>query len=195
EGVGAEILPLAKKHGMGVIVMKPLSGGLLSTPRVPEDANRVMRDPIVAGSLKYILSNDAVSTIIPGVVSAREVEENAAVGDDPSKLSEAEERQLFEAISSLKRKFRYEQECLRCGYCQPCSQGILIPDVFQAYAMYTQYPDDLKYMGVELYQSLEIKPDECQECRECEEKCPAGLSIPERLTEVVELFATIGPNT
>jgi len=43
-------------------------------------------------------------------------------------------------------------------------------------------------MGVELYRSFEVKADACVECRECVEKCPAGIDIPERLKEAAELF-------
>jgi predicted aldo/keto reductase-like oxidoreductase len=57
--------------------------------------------------------------------------------------------------------------------------------------MYRSYPENLKYLGVELYASLEVKADACEECEQCLEKCPAGLNIPEMLKEVVEVFAAV----
>jgi len=183
EGVGAEILPLAKRHDVGVIIMKPLSGGLLTQNESGPP------DPVVRGSLRYILSNDAVSVAIPGMQAVSEVEENAATGAMPERMSEEERAELFKQIGSLKKEYRYGQVCLRCEYCQPCPQGIQIPSVFRALEMVQSYPDTLKYLGKELYDSLPVKPDVCEECKQCVEKCPAGIDIPQRLAEAIQVMA------
>jgi len=184
EGVEKEIIPLAREYDLGVIAMKPLLGGQLTSPGSVEGP-----DPIVRGALRYILSNEAISTVIPGMVSVREVEENCALGDFVGKISQEEKEELLRMIGNLRKQFDYGQVCLRCGYCQPCPEGINIPEVFRAMDVYQNYPDELKHLGLELYRSLEVKPDLCTECRQCEEKCPASLSIPERLKEALELFS------
>ena len=187
EGTGAEIMPLAKEHDMGVIVMKGLSGGRLVTPR-PEGKYLPGLDPIVTGSLRFILSNSDVTTVAVGMKTAREVEENIAIGDLTEPISEDEIRTLIECTGGLGGEFRYGRFCLSCGYCQPCPQGIDIPEVFRAFMIYKNYPDNLKPMGLDIYRRLEVGPDECVECGECEEKCPAKLPIIERLKEVVKVF-------
>ena len=190
EGVEQEILPMAKAHDMGVITMKPLSGGLLASPNA-EKKNEPQRDPIVFGSLWYVISNDAVSTAIPGIQTVREVEENVPAGDVAEKMSEQEHRKLMHEIGRLGIEFRYGQVCLRCGYCQPCPEGIVVPDVFKAYEMYTAYPDHLRGMGMDLYSSLPVSPEACVQCGECEERCPAHLPVRERLKMVTEAFARL----
>jgi len=187
EGVGEEILPLAKEAGMGVIVMKPLSGGALVSPRSSEN-EVVGNDPIVRLNLRHIISQDAVSTVIPGMMRMEEVDENCSVGEEISPLSEEERAELLRLIGSTGISFRYGQRCLRCGYCQPCPSGINIPQVFKALDQYQGYPDNLKYIGIRTYQALEVKPDACVECRECVEKCPGGLDIPERLKEAQRIL-------
>lgn len=186
EGVGEEILPMAKERDMGVVTMKPLSGGLLCLPE--HEREKLGRDPIASGSLRFIVSNENVTLAIPGMTNMREVEGNASVGDMP-KMSEDEMAELLNSIGNMRKEYRYGQICLRCGYCQPCPQGIVIPTVFRALDMYRSYPENLKYLGVELYASLEVKADACEECEQCMEKCPAGLNIPQMLKEVVEIFA------
>ena len=104
-------------------------------------------------------------------------------------LSDEERGDLIEAIGGLGREFRYGQSCLRCGYCQPCPQGIRIPHVFRAYDMLKEYPDHLKWMARELYASLDVTPEACENCRRCVEECPAGLEVPERLKEAAAAFA------
>lgn len=168
--------------------MKPLSGGQLSSRIDPSPDDPPSRDPIVFESLRFIISNPMITTVIPGMKYVREVEENVPVGDAPLPMSEREKRDLLQAIGKLGKEFRYGQVCLRCEYCLPCQQGIRIPDVFRAYDMYRQYPENLRYMGVELYTSLEVRPDACVECGECEEKCPAGLPIRERLKEAMKVL-------
>ncbi len=186
EGVGEEILPMAKERNMGVIAMKTLSGGLLCLPEPEREG--LDRDPIVTGSLRYVLSNENITLAIPGMQRMQEVEENVPIGDMPG-MTEDEASELLKSMGAMKKQFRYGQVCLRCGYCQPCPQEILIPTVFRALDMYRNYPENLKYLGLELYENLEVKADACVECEQCMEKCPAGLNIPVMLKETVEIFA------
>ena len=123
------------------------------------------------------------------MISAQQVEENVAIADPFKPLTEEEEAELRRQIAAMKKDFRYGQVCLRCGYCLPCPAEINIPEVMRAMDMKKGYPDDLKHLGDELYQSLPVKPDACLDCGQCEEKCVAGLPIREKLKEALELFA------
>jgi len=182
EHVGAEILPLCGKKGLGVIVMKPLGGGALAMPRAQGEP-KPGRDPIVRANLRYVISNRWVTTAIPGIQSVEEVEENCAVGRSVDPLSPRGRRRLLRLIGSLGASFRYGQRCLRCGYCLPCPNGIAIPYVFRALDEYQGYPGNVKHIGLETYKSLKVKPDACQECRRCVRKCPSGIDIPAKLKQ------------
>jgi predicted aldo/keto reductase-like oxidoreductase len=199
EGVAANgILGLAHEHGVGVIIMKPLSGGALLLPLDDQEREERYRasggewfDPIVRGSLRYVLSHPAVDVVIPGMRSVREVEENVPVGDAPP-LTDAGRDELVQALGRLRGTYKYEQDCLRCGYCvSACPQEIQIPQVFYAAHAYRQYPEATRHIGLEAYRSLAVSPEECIECESCVEECPAGIPIPERLREAVELFAGV----
>jgi predicted aldo/keto reductase-like oxidoreductase len=192
EAVADEILPLAKECGLGVIIMKALSGGALS---MPEEQRPAEGDPIVRGSLRYVLGNDAVSCVIPGMRAIREVRENCAIGERFVPLADEEQRELFARLGALSGKFRYDQFSLGCGYCLPCPNDVPIPEVFRALTMYRAYPEHLRHLGLDLYQSLDVTPDACTECRECVEKCPGGLDIPARLQEAMEELENPAPST
>lgn len=189
EGVESAILPLAKQHELGVIIMKGLSGGQLCRPLQERVPGLGGPDAIIAGCLRYELGNPAVTTVIPGITCAREAEENAAVGAAFELLSEDELTELRTQIAGLGREFRYGQACLRCGYCLPCPQDINIPEVLRAADMKREYPDALKHLADEVWARLEVGPDACVACEQCMEKCPAGLNIPEKLKAAGELFA------
>jgi len=191
EDVAPAILPLAKKHDRGVVIMKSLNGGSLNS--YPDDAGVEPRpeDPIVSGSLRCVLTNDAVTCVIPGMKAAWQVEQNAAVGRDFKPMAEQELRDFTQRLGSLHKEFRYGQVCLRCGYCQPCPEGVLVPEIMRAMDIYRRYPESLKHMAVDLYKSLAVRPDACAECGSCTDKCPAGLDIPAKLKEAAELFASL----
>jgi predicted aldo/keto reductase-like oxidoreductase len=199
EGVAANgILDLAHERGIGVIIMKALSGGALALPLSNEERDEKYHasggqwfDPIVRGSLRYVLSHPAVDVVIPGMRFVREVEENVLVGDMPP-LTDAERDELVQAIGRLRSTYKYQQDCLGCGYClSVCPQGIQIPQVFRAVYAYRHYLEETRHIGLEIYRSLEVSPEECIECEDCVEKCPAGIPIPQRLKEAVELFTGI----
>ncbi len=188
EGVAAEILPLARQHDLGVIVMKPLSGGQLVRPDEQRRPGLGGPDAVIAGSLRYSLGHPAVTCVIPGMVSARQVDENVAVADPFLPLTSDEVRELRRQVAAMDRDFRYGQVCLRCGYCLPCPADINIPEVLRAMDMKTGYPEGLTHLGDELYASLPAKPEDCQDCGECEERCVAGLPVREKLRKALEVF-------
>ena len=186
ENVEAGILPLAAKHNVSVIIMKPLSGGQFAT-LAPGSPNKIVR-----GCLRYVLSNDAVSVCCPGMASVREVEENVATWKIPEKIAKSERDGLVKSLGAFKKAYRYGQVCLRCGYCQPCPQKIDVPTVFRAHDMIREYPDELKYEGWNLLLGLPVLPDICEACGECMKKCPAGIKIPDRLKEIADLVKARG---
>jgi len=188
------ILKLAKEHGMGTIIMKPLLGGQLVLPETATGKRK--EDPIVRLSLKFIVSNPNVDTVIPGIMKIHEIEEDARVADEPLPITDEEKKELFNLIASLGvERFGYTgamQTCLRCGYCmRVCPQGIPIPEVFRAYEIYTYYPKELRYLGINVYKSLEVKPDACIECRSCVEVCPMKIDIPSQIKKIAEVFSEL----
>jgi len=188
EHVGPDILPLVQESGLGLIVMKSLSGGMLVSQGFEEGRRAGEEDPLVTACLRYVLSHPAVSCVIPGMRNVHEVRQNVRVGETFVPMTPEEKADLIRRIGEKRGAFRYGQVCLQCGYCQPCPQGINIPAVFRAQMVVESYPDDLKALGYDTYDALAVKPDACEACGECVAKCPAGLDIPERLKEAVRLL-------
>lgn len=187
ENVGAEILPLARRRDMGVMLMKAMAGGQLvpePTDMSPEEADTLKRLVI-----RFCLSNPNVHAAVVGMKTPQEVDFNVAAARAALPIPEDRTDQLRRLIAKISKDFRYGQMCLRCYYCQPCPQGVPIPEVFRAGDALSGFPDDLKPLADDMYEKLGFETDTCVECGECVEKCPAGIEIPAKLREVAAAFA------
>ncbi len=171
----ADLLPMAAAKGVGLIAMKPLAGGRLAQlPGRGWDPRTFKRESPAQIALRYVLSNAHINCAIPGMMAGKELEENVAVGRKPRLLSAEEIRRFMEIAGEAGRGF-----CRHCGYCLPCPEGILIPDVFRFENYYRLY--GLKEWARTQYESLQVKVPACTDCRQCLDKCPYGVSIPENL--------------
>lgn len=156
-----ELIPLANKRNIGTIIMKPLGGGAFTN---------------AVEALKFVLLQP-ISTVVPGVCSIREVEENVQVASMPLVLDKEAEEHLEEQARILGRLF-----CRACDYCQPCPEGIPISSLLRVDTF-------IKRMGWESWYSrnrnaLE-KYEKCQQCRQCESRCPYQLPILELMAQKV----------
>jgi len=178
----ADLLPLAASKGVGVVAMKPLAGGRLGEPPSRGwDKTLFQGESPAQIALRYVLSNPHICCVIPGMMAMNELEENLRVGNTPRKLS-AEEIKEFMAIAAEAGK----GFCRNCGYCLPCPEGILIPDVFRYENYYRRY--GLEGWAKEQYRLLIPDAQACSECQTCVEKCPYGVMIPSGLKEVHNLL-------
>jgi hypothetical protein len=87
--------------------------------------------------------------------------------------------------------------CTGCGYCQPCPSGVDIPGSFDAFnALHTFGNQEARFLYVlRGYGALSGQPSyasQCSHCRDCVQKCPQGLEVPELLEEVVREFEAEG---
>jgi len=175
-----ELLPTAKKHDVGVVVMKPYSAktsnlvtclyepslSLLSDE--PELKALLGKDnqERVRNALSYVLAQE-VSVVVPGLRSIEEVETAARVGEEYEGLRH-DEKERF----SVRLGWDY---CRDCGLCRPCPQNLDIAAVLRFHTLFAVY--GLKNWSEKLYGGLEVGVENCTKCGECEPKCPYKLPI------------------
>ena len=157
-----DVLPLAVERDMGIISMKPLAGGALTD----------LSSEMISLAIRYAVQQD-VSTVVVGMKSIDEVEQNVKAGTD-RRLSETERKKLERAVDSLSKTF-----CRQCEYCLPCEQGLDIPTIFILDKHYTRF--GARESARERYAKLPVKVDDCIECGTCESRCPYELPIMEML--------------
>lgn len=166
ETQGEELIAKCAQKNIGFICMKPLAGGAI------EDASIALR---------FIVSNPAVTVVIPGMADSAEIAQNVAAASDTSPLTESEKEKIARIKDELGTNF-----CRRCNYCQPCTAGINISGVFLFEGYYSRY--DLKDWAMSRYSSLPKTASDCIECGVCETRCPYDLPIRAMLKRAAEVM-------
>ncbi len=160
-----EVIEMAAKRDVAIIIMKPLAGGALDNGNL---------------ALRYICEYP-VTVIIPGMQKVEEVIENAAVGNHFEPLNPDERTELSRIASELGTTF-----CRRCEYCSPCPEGINIPTMFIFDGYYSRY--NLQDWATERYWSQQKTAHDCVKCGICETRCPYNLPIRDMLDQVASHF-------
>ena len=163
-----ELLPLAKKHDVGFIAMKPMAGGLL------DNANL---------AIKYLLQFENVVPD-PGIEKIEEIKEIVDIVNGPWEMTVQERQELERIRAQVDTRF-----CRRCGYCQPCPQGVHIATTMNLRSFWKRLSTEQFCTGwvAEAAESAR----NCIECGECEEKCPYHLPIREMLVENIEFYDSV----
>ena len=183
-------MALARARGMGVVVMGPVGGGRLGG--ASEAIRKLIPGEVRStpeAALRFVLANPNVSTAISGMGSIAMVEENVATASRPEPLSHAEREQV--AAMLVENARLADLYCTGCSYCMPCEQGVDIPAIFQLVNYYRIY-------GLEEYARREYAgkvakgkgADLCQECGQCEGKCPQHLQVMEQLRQAHRMLCS-----
>lgn len=183
----------AVRHGKTVKVMEPIKGGTLAS--VPQEAELLMKaehpDWSPSGwALRFIAGLEHVETVLSGMSSLKQLEENTAVMAAPDPLNE-KELQILEKVTEIICS-RPDIACTACKYCvDKCPKDIPTPDYFALYNREQELlrngtpPDRAAYREIAKNRGL---ASQCIRCRQCEAACPQHLPITKFLRQVADAF-------
>jgi predicted aldo/keto reductase-like oxidoreductase len=194
---GTAGLKYAAKQGLGIVVMEPIRGGLLAKDLAGISdiwkRAKVKHQP-AEWALCWVWNHPEVTVVLSGMSTSEQVRQNVALTESglPDSLTKTE----LALFGKVRKEFekRIAIPCTGCKYCIPCPHGVSIPECFEYYNRGHMYEDEEQtrqiysmhlgglFDGTPSYASL------CQDCGECEEKCPQGLPICDNLKKVVEYF-------
>lgn len=155
-----KIVNECKKHHIGFIAMKGLSGGLITNS---------------AAAYAFMAQYDNVLPIW-GIQRMNELNEFLSYNTNPPKM----EGEIKEIIDNDK-KILAGDFCRGCGYCMPCPVGIEINNCARMSLLIRRSPSQLQL--TEEVQNKMKKIEECLHCNKCSLKCPYGLDTPRLLQD------------
>ena len=162
-----ELIPKARKAGLGFIVMKPLCGGQYDNADL---------------AFKYLNGFPDI-VAIPGIETPAEIEEIVGIVDSGETLEGAEKIEAEKIAARLGKVF-----CRRCRYCQPCPQGIQITQAMIFTGIVRRMSGERVKRNAE--KIIATVPG-CAECGECESKCPYNLEIIETIKQSLDFARTL----
>ena len=147
-----------REKNMGFIAMKGLSGGLLNNSKA---------------CMAFMAQYDNVLPIW-GIQREAELEEWLAYFEETPALTEE-----LQSVINRDRGELLGEFCRGCGYCTPCTVGIVINQCARMSQMVRRAPSD-NWLSPH-WQSEMAKIDQCVDCGACMTRCPYELNIPQLL--------------
>lgn len=181
---------LLTKRGIPVVVMEPVRGGALAS--LCDEADAVFKaarpDKSVASwAVRYVASLPNVMTVLSGMSTLQQVEDNTATMIDFEPLTDSDRKVIEEALEAYRKNKTIP--CTGCRYCMDCPFGVDIPGVFKAYNTFAigrnkgQLRAQIEALGEG------HGPEMCQACGKCMKLCPQHIQIPDRMKEIAALLA------
>jgi uncharacterized protein len=181
----------AGRLGIGVVVMGPLSGGILGTPSsaLSKLISPGVTDSPAEAAFRFVLANPYVTTAISGMRTQGDIDTNKRIAEDLRPLSKADLAALDEGLKRFEAALK--SLCTGCRYCMPCPHGVSIPYVFEmansarVYGLVEGARREYAGFG----KGNDAKDASfCAECGECLAKCPQKIGIPEELAKAHKLL-------
>ncbi len=172
----------AAKKGVGIIGMKVMAGG--SRWPNPDSRREYSSSTIATASLKWVLRNENITTVIPGYNNHQHMKEDFSVAGN---LEYTEEESNLLSDNSIKLGMGFCRQCRTC--LASCPRDVDIPTLMRTHMYAAQYAnfhlaratlDDIPRQN-----SLRT----CSSCDICVAQCANTVDIRRRIEELKVMYA------
>ncbi|MDR0952018.1 MAG: aldo/keto reductase [Oscillospiraceae bacterium] len=181
---------VARKHNKPIIIMEPVKGGVLAN--LPESVGKILKAAAPDASeaswaLRFGASLDGIITVLSGMSSLEQMEENLAFMDNFAPLTPSELKTIERASVALEAIDRIP--CTGCGYClKDCPQNINIPGILDCLNFDLVYDDLDRARREYVFASSSADASDCIACGQCESVCPQSIKIIDHLARAAEVL-------
>ncbi len=170
---------ICKAYGKPVTVMEPVKGGILADP-IP--TVKAVFDATGSGlsyagwAIRFVASLDNIITVLSGMSSLAQMEDNLSYMKKFKKLTDAEQAVIQKARAAIDAD--QSIPCTACHYCvDGCPRNIPIPELFAVYNRRGGSPHFRTVREHNIVTQGRGKPSDCIQCGQCEGACPQHLPI------------------
>lgn len=201
--VSYEDIKYAKSKGLGIFIMEPLKGGLLS--KLPKEAEEIFRkeDPNLSPAdwaFSWLYNIPEITCVLSGMTNRNDLIENIKIAEAIKENSLSDKK--LKTINKVKKLMQEKLpiNCSSCGYCMPCKYGVNIPEVFQILNEEDLFNEKhIKNQVKYIIMTSGIQGDQsnaglCTNCNKCIPLCTQGLNIPKELEKVKKKYEKPGYN-
>ena len=179
------------ERNIPIIVMEPVRGGMLADLGEGINAKFKAARPeksVASWALRFVASLPGVMTVLSGMSSEEQMDDNIATFTDFEPVSNDEIRLINEVTQEVLAIPQIG--CTACKYCcDGCPKKISIPDVFRTINTLRRYPDD--WRSKNFYSGLVQRSGKASDCiayGHCERVCPQHLPIIELMKEAAGIL-------
>lgn len=179
----------ARRHGKRVVIMEPVRGGMLANLGGQARALMEAAQPgwsCASWALRFAASLEGVVTVLSGMSTLAQMEENLDTMQSFVPLTRAEQETLRRVRETLRAI--PTTPCTDCRYCtENCPQDIPIPGLIALDNERTMY-GVANRGGYGMRTSGHGKASDCIACGRCESRCPQKIGIISLLRQIASAF-------
>jgi len=182
----------AHEHQLGVAVMGPLYGGLLTgrSPVLSREGKGLVRASVQELAFNFLCDNECITTCLGGMNSLFHLEENIEIVDRFVSMNQDERHQFRAACQEFNE---VEALCSGCLYCEnACPQNLQIHQLMNCYQIREIFRlDTMNARLAQMKTSGQPNLDTCTACGICTERCPQNLPIADRIKVLSEILKSL----
>jgi len=171
----------AAEHGMGVVVMNPLGGGLLtSNPGAFDFLKARPEQSMLEAALHFLLTDERITVPLVGFRNDEDVDSAVAAVESFKPYSGSALTRISKRVEGA-----FNEMCTSCMYCNVCPEDIPVWAFMETWNHYRLNAGEDITARLKYYWGTSIEElDRCTSCRKCERACTQHLPILERFEEL-----------